>query len=158
MTSVPVWIALVIAGASGLASAVLTAILSPLIVSGLQQKSWRKQKLTEMRFQAFQAAISAINAYAADAMDTDLQCAKKSYQGREMAVAIRPETTAAMDSARYLVRSFFSDAVYALYDRAMRTEISIMSTPNASFEGAREQAVLAMAEELRIRPKGRSGR
>ena len=67
-----------------------------LIVSGLQQKSWRKQKLTEMRFQAFQAAISAINAYAADAMDTDLQCAKKSYQGREMAVAIRPETTATM--------------------------------------------------------------
>jgi hypothetical protein len=108
MTSVPVWITLVIAGASGLASAVLTAILSPLIVSGLQQKSWRKQKLTEMRFQAFQAAISAINVYAADAMDTDLQCAKKSYQGREMAVAIRP---------------------------AMRTEMSIMSTPNASFEG-----------------------
>ena len=75
-----------------------------------------------------------------------------------MAVAIGPETTAAVDSARYLVRSFFSDAVYALYDRAMRTEISIMSTPNASFEGAREQAVLAMAEELRIRPARRSGR
>ena len=70
-------------------------------------------------------------------------------------IEVTPE---AMDSARYLVRSFFSDAVYALYDRAMRTEISIMSTPNASFEGAREQAVLAMAEELRIRPRGAFGK
>ena len=144
----PVWITLVIAGASGLASAVLTAILSPLIVSGLQQKSSKRSKLRSPR-----------STHTRPTPWTRIYKARRNHtEGGRWPWQSDLKPWLQWTVARYLVRSFFSDAVYALYDKAMRTEISIVSTPNASFEGAREEAVLAMAEELSIRPGGRSGR
>ena len=107
--NVPVWLTILIAGVSGLASAILTAILSPMLTARLQQKNWRRQKVFELKYQAFQSAIDAITAYAADAMDAGLQSAKPEYKGLVRAVEMRPETAAKMDSARGLVSAFFSD-------------------------------------------------
>jgi len=149
--NVPVWMTILVAGVSGLASAMLTAILSPLLTSRLQLRNWRRQRVFELKYEAFQSAIDAITAYAADAMDAGLQSNKPKYGGLTRAVEMRPETAAKMDSARGLVSAFFSEQTYQFYDEAIRANISFETIPNTDFEAAKNRAFAAMAQELGLR-------
>jgi len=54
-----------------------------------------------------------------------------------------------------MVQPVFSDETYKLYDKAVSAPISIETAPNSAFEDFRKRAILKIAEEMGIRPKGR---
>ena len=56
-----------------------------------------------------------------------------------------------MERSRGMVKAFFSEEAYKVFDEALRTPISIENIPNLNFENARVKAIIKLAKELEIK-------
>lgn len=131
---------------------IIGGIISPFIVSFLQHKCiWRNQKEIEIKYSIFQDAISALSQYAVDAVDPGLQSNKKTYNNMSRQVEARPETFALMERSRGMVKAFFSEEAYKVFDEALKTPISIEKIPNLDFGNAGVKAIIQLAKELGIK-------
>jgi hypothetical protein len=129
----------------------VSGLLSPLILSILQQKIiWRRQKRFEIKFGAFVDAVKALSAYQSDALNAGLQKNKEEYKGMVRKIALRPETDQMMDNSRCMIKAFYSDEVYRAFDEALRTDLSFEKVPNIEYEENRISAIVKMASELGI--------
>ena len=134
-----------------LIAGIISGILSPIILSWLQHKIiWRSQKLHEIKYSIFTDAIRALSQYETDALDCELQSAKKSFNDSAKAVELRSETSSLLEKSRGMVMAFFSKDTFQKYDKAVKEKLSIDNVPNMEFDKRRNDAIIAMARELKI--------
>jgi len=147
--TIPLWVSIVIAIIAGL----FAAIVAPLVTAGLARRSWRSQKLMELKYDIFKGATAALAAWLTDALDIGLQSGKTEWKGMSRQVEMRPETSEALEQYRGLVAAFFSADVSQKYDQACRAKVSLGNVPNMEFEEKRVAFVNAASTELGL--KGR---
>lgn len=130
---------------------ILSGVISPLILSWLQQRViWKNQKRLEIKFTIFQDAVRALSLWATDALDPKLQSEKVAYMGITRVTDARLETWELIEKSRGLVRAFFSSETFSAFDEVLRTNISFQTIPNEEFERKRTKAILLMAKEIGI--------
>lgn len=131
---------------------IVGGVISPFIVSFFQHKCiWKNQKKLEIKYSIFQDAILALSQYAVDATDPALQSKKSTYNNLSRVVEARPETFSLMEKSRGMIKVFFSEEGYRVFDEASRVPISIEKIPNLDFENARTKAIIQLAKELGIK-------
>jgi hypothetical protein len=129
----------------------ISGLVSPLFLSWLQHRLiWKSQKRFEVKFNIFSEAVSALSSLEADAINPKLQSNKTEYNGTTRIVELRPETEEALEKSRGMVKAFFSDSTYKIFDKALRSKISIDNIPNSEFEKNRTNSILEMSRELGI--------
>ena len=143
----PIWVSILVAVIAGISA----GCVAPLVTASLTRRNWRLQKRLELKYEIFRGATAALGAHLTDAHDVELQENKPTTaDGRTPLVAMRPETSQALEQHRGLVAAFFTDDVYGKFDEAGRAEVSIQSVPNTDFEEKRAAFIKAAAAELKI--------
>lgn len=134
------------------AAALLVSVISPVLVLLVQHWFFTKdEKRTDLRITIMKDAARALASYQSDALNPALQ-AKPQTDGRTSRVtSMRDETTDALGETLATVRSCFSVATADLYDKAVRTKLSIETNPSPEFEANRRAAMKAMADEIGLR-------
>jgi hypothetical protein len=129
----------------------ISGILSPLILSWLQHNIiWRKQKRYEIKYSVFSDAVRAMSQYETDVLDFEIQENKKTYKDPIKRIELRPETSSVIEKTRGMVMAFFSKDTFQKYEKVFKAKISIENIPNIEFEKRRNEAIIAMAQELGI--------
>ena len=129
----------------------ISGILSPLILSWLQHNIiWRKQKRHEIKYSVFSDAVRAMSQYETDVLDFELQENKKTYKDTIKRIELRLETSSLIEKTRGMVMAFFLKNTFEKYEKVFKAKISIENVPNTEFEGRRNEAIIAMAQELGI--------
>jgi hypothetical protein len=139
----PWWISLIIALCSGL----LSGCISPFIVGWIS----KKQKKFDLKYNAFSEALTALSKWESDIYDTKLQNEKESYDGISPVINIRPETRQAIENAKSLVKSWFSEESNLALDSVLRSDISLKKVPNLDHEDLRNKFILSTTKELKIK-------
>jgi hypothetical protein len=135
-----------------LASGALSGIISPLVLSWLQHKCiWKSQKKLEVKYSIFEDAVRALSLLATDAFDLKLQSEKTSYKGRSRQIELRPETSELIENSRGMVKAFFTETSYKLFDAALKARISFEEVPCLDFENKRTAAIVQLSQELGIK-------
>ena len=143
----PIWVSILIAVIAGISA----GVIAPFVTALLTKRNWRRQKRLELKHEVFLGATAALSAQLVDAHDIVLQENKPSTKsGRTPLVAMRLETSQALEQHRGLVAAFFTDDVYVKFDEAGRAEVTIESVPNTDFEEKRKAFIQAAAAELQI--------
>ena len=128
---------------------IVSGLLAPIVVLWAQHKIvWKKQRTTEHKLAVFNDAVRALSLRAVDALDPELQARTAAAPVRRE-TEYRPETLELLESAKAMVRAFFSkEAHEAFCEAADKTRISLDTIPNQEFEGARVKAIQKMASEV----------
>ena len=142
--TISLWVSILVAIIAGL----FGGLVGPLIDHGLLRRRWRSQKTFELKYDTFRGAVEALAAWAADAVDFDLQRNKPEYQGTIHKTHLRPSTEQAVEHHKGLVEAMFSPRVISAFDAVLRSHISIENVPNTEFEEKRSAFVVAAASEL----------
>lgn len=144
--TIPLWVSILVAIVSG----IFGGIIGPFVADVLSKHRWRAQKKFELKYAAFESALNAISAWAADALDTKLQSEKVAYQDTVPVTNRRPETAQALEHSKGLIETWFTDTVNSKYLEVLRSKISIDNIPNTEFEEVRIAFILAAASELQL--------
>jgi hypothetical protein len=144
--TIPLWVSILVAIVSG----IFGGIIGPFVADVLSKRRWRAQKKFELKYAAFESALNAISAWAADALDTKLQSEKVIYQGSVPVTNMRPETSQALEHSKGLIETWFTETVNSKYSEVLHSKISIESNPDTEFEEVRIAFILAAASELQL--------
>lgn len=139
----PWWVSLIIAICSGL----LSGCISPFIVGWLS----KRQKRFDLKYNAFNEALNAISKWEADIYDIKLQNKKESHDGISPLINIRPETRQALENAKNLIKSWFSEESNIALDAVLRSSISLKKVPNLDHEDLKNKFILSTTKELKIK-------
>ena len=146
---VPLWVAVLVSAVSG----VLAGVITPMVMSRLEQSRWRTQRSFDLRYCIFQEATRALAKYFTDCLDVQLQLNRPNYQGLKRDVEIRPETSELLEYSRAQVQSFFSEDTFRAYERAANADVRIERVPNVPFLNARADFFRLAASELGLLSK-----
>ena len=114
-----------------LGAGLLAGILSPLLLSFLQQRViWRTQKQMEIKAKAFDEAMQALAMYKADAMDVELQSNKPSGNGLQPLTHLRQETKNNVQKSLAMIEAFFNEKTFIAFNAAISSGISLKTIPN----------------------------
>ena len=102
-------------------------------------------------YSIFENAVCALSLYATDALDPKLQSEKTSYKGMRRQLEMRPETVELIEKSRSMVKAFFSEEAFILFDAALKAKISIEEIPCLDFEDSRTAAIVRLSQELGIK-------
>lgn len=139
----PWWVSLVIALCSGL----LSGCLAPFIVGWLS----KRQKEFDLKYNAFHEALNALSKWEADIYDVRLQNEKESHDGISPLINIRPETRQALENAKGLIKSWFSEESNIALDAVLRSNISLKNVPNLDHEDLKNKFILSTTKDLKIK-------
>ena len=140
----PWWVSLIIALCSGL----LSGCISPFIVGLLNGR----QRKFDLKYNAFSESLNAVSKWEADIYDIRLQNEKESHEGVSPLINnIRPETRQALENAKGLIKSWFSEESNIALDDVLRSNISLKNVPNFEHEELKNKFILSTTKELKIR-------
>lgn len=129
-------------------------VVAPISVSWVQHNYFSKPaKADDLRIAVMQSAARALALLESDALNPERQATKQTDGTVARVTSMRDETTDALGETRATVRATFTKATADLYDKTLRTNLSIMTNPNSEFEASRQAALEAMAEEIDLRRK-----
>ena len=132
-----------------LGGGLVAAILSPLLLSFLQQRViWRAQRQTEIKAKSFDDAMLALAMYETDALDVQLQENKPTGGGLQPVTNFRQETRNQMQKSLALIEAFFDQETFRAYNDALSSSLSLQTIPNVEYFQRRTKAIRLLADEL----------
>ena len=145
--TIPLWVSVLVAVIAG----IFGGVVSPLFSDALHKKRWQQQRSFELKYEAFQGAIDALAAWAADAMDFELQAKKVEHNGTVRVTEIRPQTFQSLEHYENLIEALFTESVKTKYCETLKCKIAIDNVPNTEFEEKRIAFIKAGSDELGLR-------
>ena len=132
-------------------SGLLGGLVGPWITNKFTLQRWKETKNHELKYEAFKIGLRAIGKLEADILNIELQNKNISFENTKPLVNFLPDTRQEIENAKGLIKTWFSNEIYEIFEKVLRTNLSLKNVSCGEHEDLKNLFIIEAAKEIKIK-------